>query len=305
MIPPPDWLPPDQSYLVAISGGRDSVALHHWLVQNRFTDLTYCHLNHGLRGAESDGDEEFLFNLLGPALVTRRVDVSELASTKKISLETAAREARQNFFAQVARETGTPRVILAHHADDQAETILFNLLRGAAGPKGMIPVQHLNSLTYLRPFLDLRRCKINEFISRNHFAFREDSSNSAPFATRNRFRNEVMPLLSEILERDPTPALIRAHQLTRDLEEIANAVLEELNLLDPKGRIHLPSLRSLPSCLQKTAIHRFLQSNHISHLSHKLVESCLELLTPEGPPSVNLPGGHRLRRKESRLFISS
>lgn len=304
MIPPPDWLSRDQSYLVGISGGRDSIALHHWLVGHQFEKLTYCHLNHGLRGAESDADQAFLKELLGPALLTERNDVAALARRERLSLETAAREARHRFFRKCADETGIPRILLAHHADDQAETILFNLLRGSAGAKGMSSSQPIGPLTFLRPFLEIRRHEIDALLAEKQLPFREDSSNSEPFAARNRLRQEALPLLQEILNRDPVPALLRAHQHTRELEKIADFVLESLDLLDPQGRIHLPTLRPLPVALQKRALHQYLRNHEIPDLSNTLIENGLALLQPDAPPSLNLPGGLRLRRKEARLLIS-
>lgn len=304
MIDPPPWLNPSTPYLVGISGGRDSIALHHWLVQNQFTKLTYCHLNHQLRGSESDGDQAFLENLLGSALLTKKLDVAALATTQKISLETAARQARHTFFQDCARKTEIKQILLAHHADDQAETILFNLLRGSAGLKGMKNQRTIDDLTYLRPLLSVRRSEIDQFLGDK--TYREDSTNAEPFATRNRLRNEALPLLSEIFKKDPTISLLRAHQNQTELDLFLNDTLANITLLDPQGRIHLPTLRDLNPVLQKRALHQYLQDHHIPDLSQALIQNALTLLDPQKNPAViNLPGGLRLRRKESRLFISS
>jgi len=223
MIPLPTWLHPAEPYLVGISGGRDSIALHHWLVAEGFQNLTYCHLNHNLRGEESDGDESFLRDLLGPALISKSLDVAALAETEKLSLETAARTARHRFFRECAASCGISKIILAHHADDQAETALFNLLRGSAGAKAMSTQHELEGLSILRPFLKVRRSEIDAFLKKGHHSYREDSSNTDPFATRNRLRHEALPLLADILQRDPVPGLLRAVDLTSDLEEIAQS----------------------------------------------------------------------------------
>ena len=301
----PDWLDPQETYLVGISGGRDSVALHHWLASYGFQSLIFCHLNHGLRGEESDGDETFLRDLIGPSLLSQKADVSALATEKKLSLETAAREARHSFFNECSGHTGVSKILLAHHADDQAETILFNLLRGSSGIKGMSTRQKIGELTFLRPLLNVGLSEIDSFLANGNHPFREDSSNSKPFATRNRLRHEAFPLLSDILERDPVPALLRAHQRTEELEQIANAQLKTFNILDPKGRIHLPIFRTLSPALQKKALHQYLTENNIPNISSNLISRGLTLLSPDSPSSINLPGSQRLRRKESRLFISS
>ena len=305
MIPPPKWLDPEERYLVGISGGRDSIALHHWLVENGFHKIIYCQLNHELRENESDDDEKFLRNLLGKDLIVGRVNVAKMARSENLSLETAAREARHRFFQKCATQTEINHILLAHHADDQAETVLFNLLRGAAGLKGMKTRQELGPLTFLRPFLEVRRKTINQYLSSLNHSFRDDSSNLEPFATRNRLRNEVIPLLSDIMKRDITTNILRASDHHRELENAADSYLSGVEILDPQGRIHLPTLRSLPQALQKRSIHQFLSSHQIPNLTSAHIDQALTITNPDASPSMNLPGGQRLRRKEARLFISS
>lgn len=304
MIPPPDWLSPDQPYLLGISGGRDSVFLHHWLTSHHFKNLTCCHLNHTLRGRESEGDEEFVRKLIGPTLLVQRTDVAALAEEESLSLETAARQARHKFFSACARETGVRQILVAHHADDQAETILFNLLRGSAGLKGMKSHQTIDGMTFLRPLLHIRRSEIDRYLANHEVSFREDQSNTSPFATRNRLRHEALPLLADISKRDPVTSLCRAEQLSRDLEEISHEALGSLNLLDPQNRIHLPTFRPLSAALQRQALHHYLQKNGIPDLTFELIENARLLTNPDAAPSINLPGGKRLRRKEARLLIT-
>ena len=305
MIPTPDWLDRSEPYLVGISGGRDSVALHHWLIENKFKKISYCHLNHGLRDEESDSDEEFLQELLGGDLITSRVKVAEIAADESLSLETAARQARHRFFAECAAQIGVSSILLAHHAEDQAETILFNLLRGSAGLKGMNPIQKVGSLTFLRPFLEVRRETIDQYLVSDNHAFRDDSSNAEPFATRNRLRNEGIPLLAGIMKRDITTNIIRASRHHQALEDFSDTYLSEIEILDPQGRIHLPTFRSLPEAIQKRSLHQFLTSQNIPDLTSAHIDEAWKITASDAPPSMNLPGGQRLRRKESRLFISS
>jgi len=304
MNPPPNWLDPAGDYLIGISGGRDSVFLHHWLQAHGFQSLIYCHLNHGLRGHESDGDESFLQDLLGDQLISEKVNLNDFSEQNSLSIETAAREARHQFFARCAEQTGRDQIILAHHAEDQAETILFNLLRGSSGAKGMSSQHTIASLTILRPMLGLRRREIDSYLKSKNLPFREDSSNKLPFATRNRLRHEALPLLSDILGRDPVPALIRASKHTMELEAIADQLFDQSQLLDPQGRLFLPKLREIPPALQRRALFRYLKDHQTPQISASLIEQALEMLPSDSPPALNLPGGLRLRRKESRLFIS-
>src|SRR5262245_28807668 len=153
--------PPDARYLIGVSGGRDSVALLHWLVSLGYERLIVCHLNHRLRGRSSDADAEFVKRLVGrynqdlvgqaPRLSGARTgkrrarptktgriqlelgsaNIRALAKKQKMSIETAAREARYAFFAETARRRNCRTIFVAHHADDLVETFLINLFRGA------------------------------------------------------------------------------------------------------------------------------------------------------------------------------
>jgi len=304
MISPPSWLDPDKAYLVGISGGRDSVFLHHWLKSHQFHSLIYCHLNHGLRGEESNADQVFLEDLLGKQLICEFIDVACLAKTKKISFEVAARQARHDFFDRCSKATGITEVLLAHHEDDQAETLLLNLLRGSAGLKAMKPFTAIGSIQLLRPMLQIRRSEIDLYLQSHDLPFREDSTNALPITPRNRLRHEILPLLQEIMGRDPVPALLRAEEHFQVSEEILNETLHHLQLSDPQGRLFLPKLREFSQELQKKVLFLYLKKHQIPDLSSLLIGKAAELIPSEGPPALSLPGGLRLRRKESRLFIS-
>ncbi|PYL29462.1 MAG: tRNA lysidine(34) synthetase TilS [Verrucomicrobia bacterium] len=124
--------PPEARYLVGVSGGRDSVALLHSLVERGYEQLIVCHLNHQLRGRSSDADARFVKKLAAKCDVDLEMgstNVCALAAKHKMSIEVAAREARYKFFAQVARQRRTQTIFLAHHADDLIETFLINLFK--------------------------------------------------------------------------------------------------------------------------------------------------------------------------------
>lgn len=166
-------------------------------LDNYRLDLVVAHLNHLLRGEESDRDEELVRETaarLGLPCVVEREDVWELARSEKRSLEDAGREARHRFLESVVRNQGAVCAALAHHADDQAETVLMRLLRGAgaSGLAGMFP----RSGWKVRPFLDATRAEIVEFAKSRHIAFREDRSNADQRFLRNRVRHELLPLLA-------------------------------------------------------------------------------------------------------------
>ena len=146
-LPIPGAFSPGEPQLVGVSGGRDSVALLHWLHAHGFKKVIAVHLDHRLR-AESSGDAEFVRKFatsLGVGCITGRTDVAALAKKEHLSIETAARRARHEFFARTAIEHACPRIFLAHHADDQVETFLHNLLRGA-GPSGLSGMSAVSTL---------------------------------------------------------------------------------------------------------------------------------------------------------------
>jgi tRNA(Ile)-lysidine synthase len=303
--------PKRRRYLAGISGGADSVALLHLLHRHGFRDVIVCHLDHGLRGRASAGDARFVEKLagsLGYPCESGQADVHARMRDSGDSLETAARGARHAFFALCSRKHRCPRLLLAHHADDQAETVLWNLLRGSRGLSGMQESQVLNlagrPLECVRPLLALRRDGLRDWLSAENLAWREDATNAKPVAARNRLRHEVLPLLSDIARRDVTESLVRAAGSSSEHRAIERWAVKEAAVLDPQGRVHLPKLRTLPRELQAACLYDYLRSSGVADLSRDLVLRGLALLDADGPTAVNLPGGRVLRRRAGRLFVA-
>jgi tRNA(Ile)-lysidine synthase len=298
-------------WLVGVSGGADSVALLHLLVAAGFHNLVVCHLDHRLRRRASTEDAKFVKRLaesLGVGCEIAAADVTGLMEKSNESMETTARNARHDFFSECARKHRCRRVVLAHHADDQAETVLWNLLRGSKGFKGMRPEQKLKTesgtvLELHRPLLGIRRLELVAWLVSEGHAWREDASNAQPVAVRNRLRNEVLPLLAEIANRDVVPAFVRGAADTEDAEALETWALEQAKVMDPQGRLHLPVLRTLPVTLQRIALWKFLQDHGIGSLDRDLIERGLGLIDVANPAVVNLPGGGRLRRRAGRLWL--
>ena len=314
-MPLPDiaWFreaPKRRRYLAGISGGADSVALLHLLHRHGFREVVVCHLDHGLRGRAAAGDARFVEKLagsLGYRCESGKADVRALMKAKGLSMETAARAARHGFFAECSRKHRCPRLLLAHHADDQAETILWNLLRGSRGLTGMKEGQVLTlggrPVECLRPLLGTRREELREWLAAEGLAWREDGSNAEPVAARNRLRNEAIPLLSGIARRDVAESLRRAQAASAELREIESWAVAKAAAVDPQGRLHLPQLRTLPEAVRAACIYDFLRTSGVTGLSRELVARCLGLLDPAAAPAVNLPGGRVLRRRGGRLMV--
>jgi tRNA(Ile)-lysidine synthase len=309
------WLagkPRGKRWLIGVSGGADSVALLHLLLEAGFDDLVVCHLDHRLRGKASTADSSFVRRLCGKLCVPcelGRTDVRQRMAESGESLETAARNARHAFFAECARRHRCRRILLAHHADDQAETVLWNLLRGSHGLKGMREEQQIAvtglRLRIVRPLLGVRHAELVGHLKAHGHRWREDASNFESVAIRNRLRNEVFPLLAEICGRDPVAAFARGADDTAAREDLENDLLEKAELIDPQGRLHLPALRKLSPALQRAALCKFMKYHKIPEIGRSLLDRAVALTDTASPAALNLPGGRRLRRREARIWIDA
>ncbi|HEY6226684.1 MAG TPA: tRNA lysidine(34) synthetase TilS, partial [Verrucomicrobiae bacterium] len=219
--------PPDARYLIGVSGGRDSVALLHWLTSLGYKKLIVCHLNHQLRGRSSDADARFVKKLAAKYRLDFELgaaNVRALAKKKKMSIETAAREARYSFFAKTTKRHRCGTIFLAHHADDLVETFLLNLIRGA-GLTGLAAIRDVSTrrvdnvdVTIVRPFLSLWRTEIDDYVREHRLKFREDASNKNLLSMRNRARNRIIPYLEKMLGRNIRQNLWRTATIVADEE---------------------------------------------------------------------------------------
>lgn len=189
------------NFLVAASGGLDSSVLCE-LCSQAGVQFSIAHCNFQLRGEESQRDEEFVKALARKYAVgffVRKFDTEAYAGQMKISVQEAARDLRYNWFADLKNERGFSFTLLAHHADDNIETLLMNFFRGT-GLRGLtaMPEENLDEKSVLRPLLELRRKDILEFAKHNQLQWVEDSSNLSSKYTRNYFRNELLPAIKKV-----------------------------------------------------------------------------------------------------------
>lgn len=197
-----DMLPREGLLLLALSGGRDSMCLLDMLLQLREEGgfrVAACHFDHQLRGAESCADAAFVEEhcaRVGVALYAGQGDVRAHASACGVSVEVAARELRYAFFEQSMQRAGAQRLITAHHADDNVETLLLNLVRGS-GLQGLTGIPPRREAV-VRPMLCLTQEEICAYAEARRVPYREDSSNESNDYLRNRLRHEVTPLLREM-----------------------------------------------------------------------------------------------------------
>jgi tRNA(Ile)-lysidine synthase len=251
--------------LVAVSGGADSVALLDALVRLSYREdcrweLSVGHVNHGLRGRESDDDERFVRRLaegLGLPVDVRRTEVAALAAARGQSVEVAARQERYRLLWGVVERRGADFLLTAHTEDDQAETLLLNLLRGA-GPIGLGAI-HAVSGRLLRPLLSVSRETVLDHVQTRGLAYRLDSSNLDPARTRNRIRHDLIPTLrrtnpavTRILARSAAIAQTDADFIGREAEDALHALHLEVN--DQDATADLFVWRALHPALRRAVL---------------------------------------------------
>jgi len=232
--PPDDWK--DLTVLAAVSGGGDSVALLRGLDALKPPGagrLIAAHVNHKLRGADSDADQAFVQELcqqLGLPCEVAAAAVEPTIDNRGQGIEAAARRARYSALEAIAGRMGARFVVTAHTADDQAETILHRILRGTGlrGLGGMSRSRRLGPATLLRPLLRMGRAELAAYLVDRHQPFRTDASNRDARFTRNRIRNELLPLL--VAHYNPTivEALLRLGDLAGQSQSLIYAMVREV-----------------------------------------------------------------------------
>ena len=294
-------------YLIGVSGGRDSVALLHWLVDLGYRRLIVCHLNHQLRGRSSRADARFVEKLAGKYDVDFELssaDVGALAKRNRTSIETTAREARYSFFAGVAKRRRCHTIFLAHHADDLVETFLINLFRGA-GTTGLAAMHEVSTrriedgdLTIVRPLLSIWRDEIDTYVREHRLRFREDASNKNFAPLRNRVRHRVIPYLEKSVGRKIRQNIWRTAIITADEEHWIDNQSPDSSDRD----LAVVRLRKLPLALQRRQILKWLRAQDVSDIGFDVVERVRSLLDPK-IAKINLPKDQHARRRAGKIFM--
>jgi tRNA(Ile)-lysidine synthase len=322
-------LPPEETVVIGVSGGPDSLCLLHVLNRLRGEyriELHVAHLNHRIRGSEADADAAFVARLAEkwglPCTVEAR-DVPTLARKKKLSLEEAARRARYAFLAGVAGQVGAKRIAVGHNADDQTESVLMHWLRGAglAGLRGMLPVRSLSDyrllegenggirdreqetapypFTLIRPLLEVTRAEIEAYCAEHSLQPRFDRSNLDTTYYRNRLRHELIPYLKgynpgirEVMRRSARVIADDYAYLQAELDRLwPKVVISESNSVI---KFDLAAWRSLPTSFQRStlrqAIHCLRRSLRNINWIH-VEDARVALLEKPAGTQVTLPQG--------------
>ena len=301
--------PRRRRYLIGVSGGRDSVALLHWLVDLGYHKLIVCHLDHQLRGRSSRADARFVENLTGKydvGLDLALANVRALAERKNMSIETAAREARYKVFAKIAKKRRCRTIFLAHHADDLVETFLINLFRGSgsAGLAGMREVSTRRiedvDLTIVRPLLSVWRDEIDSYVRERRLKFREDASNKNLALLRNRIRRRIIPYLEKSLGRSIRQNIWRTAVIAAEEENWIESQLPNVMGVD----LSVKELRKLPLAFQRRQILKWLRAQNVFEIGFEVIERVRSLLDPATRiAKVNLAQDRHLRRRAGKIFV--
>jgi tRNA(Ile)-lysidine synthase len=309
--------------VIAVSGGPDSVALACAAAATRpgGTPLVLAHLNHQLRGADSDADEQFVRDLharlAGGAAETRlaiaRLDVAALARQEGANLEALARRERYRWLAEVARSASLHWIATGHTANDQAETVLHRILRGAGlqGLRGIAARRPLDGdISLVRPLLTTTRAEVLAYLAERGQAYREDATNRDLGRTRNRLRHDLLPRLA----REYNPAILsvlgrlaaHAHETFAFLEAEAQSLLQSAELPRAGGLIILdraPLAAAPPHRVREVFRQIWTREGWPMGEMDHAAWSRLAALAQGGPRAVDLPGGIHARRKERVLQI--
>jgi tRNA(Ile)-lysidine synthase len=305
--------------VVAVSGGPDSVALLWALIllsSEYRLRLTTAHLNHGLRGIEAKEEEDFVHrisNAMGITCICKTVDIRLLRSGRGQSLEEIGREERYRFLNDAADRCGAWKIATGHHRDDQAETVLINLIRGSGllGLKGILPVRD-NRI--IRPLLDVSREEILEFLNREGLSYRVDSSNLDPIYLRNRIRRYLIPDLKAGYNPRIVPSLCHmakiVHREDDYLQNVVHQILHEWGIIPGAEDVRLPisSLLGLHEAIQGRIIKCLLEAAVPpgKGIGFRHIETVLTLLRPpyhNRKTSLDLPCLICVEKEEATLRI--
>ena len=300
--------------LLGLSGGADSSALLVMLAEHAKqvgSRIYAAHLNHGIRGDEADRDEQFCKELclrVGVEFISKKLDIPAIAASSGESVETAARNARYDFFYEIMKQKGIRILATAHNADDNLETILFNIARGTGlgGLCGIPESRPMGDCVVIRPILTMEKKEIISFCKSNGISFVTDSTNADNEYTRNKIRNRIIPILREINPNAVKNASRMTESLKDDslcLQSMADWFVEELG---GNYSIELEKLCGSPSSIVNRALIRLydeitggkaLEATHINAIKE---------LARKGVPhsSISLPNEIEARVENSKLCFT-
>lgn len=301
--------------VVGVSGGPDSVALLHALLtlrSNYQLSLFVVHLDHQLRGKEAQEDSRFVAELAkrwSLPFFLQQADVQGWAREKKLSIETAAREIRYQLYEEVADKVGAARIALGHNADDQAETILMRLLRGA-GEEGLAGIPPVRG-KIIRPLWEITRGEIEAYCQEQQLAFRLDSTNLESIYLRNKIRLKLLPFLEREYNSNIRHTLLRLGQMAREdssywQQEIYQTLKKVVKEEDDHSLIlDWSQLLTYHPALQKRVLREVIKKiqGNLLNVSFTHLEDCWQFFFHSAQGKKILPSGVILEKSYNQLII--
>lgn len=293
-----------EKIIVGFSGGPDSVFLLSVLLKLKDEyklELSLAHINHLLRGEESDGDEEFARRTaqkLGIPVYIRRESMQDYAKKNRMGDEEAGREIRYGFFEEILEKTGADKVALAHNLDDEVETFMFRLMRGTSlnGLEG-IPVKRDR---YIRPVLNLYKDEIMGYLHRNNIEYRVDSSNLKSDYTRNSIRLELIP---EIEKKYNNSFKEKIASLMEEIREANRHLSIDHKIYLDEGRIDLEKLNELSEYEKRMVLREYLTSQKVE-VSRKKLDLIMRVISAGGSKEISLGKNLKVKKEYSKLYVS-
>lgn len=309
---------PDEKVLVGVSGGADSICLLHILHEISFKmnfQIIAMHINHLLRDEESDEDARFVKKICDGLKITciqMNIDIREEALKRKKGIEETARDIRYREFEKYAMENDISKIAVAHNQNDQAETVLMNLIRGSGltGLKGMKPIMG----KIVRPLLNIPRDQIEEFLIKNSISFRVDSSNLSTDYSRNKIRLELIPWIEQNLNSGIVKHLAKTAEILKyDEDIIENYVNSQIEMCLTERRsdkimfdkdVFLEFSKGMQARIIRLFI-KFIRGN-LKEIKNIHIDNLMKLFQgSQSGSSVNLPGNIIGGVSFSTLWISN
>lgn len=299
--------------ILGISGGADSMCLlfvMHMLGRSRQLTLTAVHVNHGLRGDAADADEAYVREICSQweiPCICFRANIHELAKQEKMTEEEAGRKYRYECFERVRAKNHGDKIAVAHHINDLAETVLFNLFRGSRlkGLGGIAPVRG----NIIRPLLCLERQEIEAVLNENHIRFCTDQTNFDTVYTRNKIRLELLPYICGNINEKAVQHIADVSEASREayafIHKQAFKAMDEVLCED--GGLYIERLKEIDAVLQKEIIRLWFEkkTGRLKDVTKEHVASILRLLDKQDGKRISLPYGIVAVRKRDRLYLEN
>jgi len=295
---------PQDRVLVGVSGGADSTALL-LILQDLGYEVAVGHLNHGLRGSESDADERFVQEL-AVRLGVRCFTTSSAIRDAGGNIEAAGREARRRFFQSLASQQGFTKIALAHNREDRVETFLLHLMRGA-GSEGLVSMSPVAGKT-VRPLIETSRAEIESFLTDRGQSWQSDSTNLDMSFARNRMRHEIIPRLASLFNTRLVDSLSRTITILQEEDQWMTEVAGSWLDTQERQSLDVSALEKFPPALGRRLIRNALRRAgcDLSDVTFEHVEAVRALLRQgKSGKTIPLPGGMSATREFNRLTLLS